>query len=146
MAKKKTVTKTTTEANAARPTKKKVTKKKTYAKPPKNTKVIYDKLTASVFDKDKPMTVTKAKELIGWQEVDKDDPHGHHLTLGQGKNKRYIRLNNNNQNRPFRLNTAKRYASEMIRKKWKQNGEPWIYDKYGECQSAQHRNIALILA
>lgn len=55
-------------------------------------------------------------------------------------------LDNNGSNRPRSGTLVKRYALEMLRQKWKLNGEAWIVSKTGQTLSAQHRAAAVILA
>jgi hypothetical protein len=89
-----------------------------------------------------PITLETAMELIGWKMAPDDNPDWFIKdTMG---NK--IVLENNATNRPFRMGLAKRYANEMLRGKWKLNGETIIFDRLGLCQSGQHRLVALILA
>ena len=88
-----------------------------------------------------PLTVEEAKALIGWQVADDKD----YIFRDLDGNK--IKLENNPDNRPFRMVLAKRYANEMIRGKWDGlNGETIIFDWFGFCQSGQHRLVAFILA
>lgn len=55
-------------------------------------------------------------------------------------------LDNNHSNRPRSGTLVKRYAIEMLRQKWKLNGEAWIVSKTGQTLSAQHRAAGVILA
>lgn len=108
-------------------------------------KIIYKEVEVRLHDKaNGKLTVEDAKLLLGWEEDegDKFSSTGYHLKLG----KRKIRFNNNPSNRPFRLNLAKRYAKEILRGKWKLNGESIVLDRYGHVQSGQHRLAALVLA
>lgn len=105
-------------------------------------KIIYDKVEVRLCDKSDPITVELAKEIMGYEELPEKSQVEHHLKLG----KRRIRFNNNNTNRPLRIGIAKKYANDMLRKKWKLNGETIVIDNRGGVQSAQHRLIGLILA
>lgn len=53
---------------------------------------------------------------------------------------------NNLSNRPFTLQLAQDYSLEILRRKYRFNGEPFIIDKYGVVQSGQHRGAGLKLA
>jgi len=88
----------------------------------------------------KPLTVEEAMELIGWEVVE-DGPF--HIKDLHGNK---IRLRNNSTNRPFRPGLAGRYRSEIIRGKWRLNGESIIFDWDRKCQSGQHRLVGFILA
>lgn len=64
------------------------------------------------------------------------------LTITQAKEL----LRANVANRPYRKPLAKRYAEDIIRKKWKLTLEPVIFDTTGKMSSGQHRLEGLILA
>lgn len=49
-------------------------------------------------------------------------------------------------NRPKSSPLAKRYANEMLRRKWEFNGEPIILTEHGVLASGQHRCEAIIIA
>jgi len=106
-------------------------------------KSISSRLKISTYEDGNVLTMEGAKELIGWQELpdDAEEP-GQFRDL----NKKKIKLTNNSTNRPLRLNLAKRYMSEMLRNKWKLNGETIVFDTDNKCQSGQHRLVGLILA
>lgn len=114
--------------------------------------VVYPELGVDLRNKDNPLTVEDAKRLLGWiTEEEATETTGKKVQFG----KEYIlrdldgnkvRLVNNITNRPFRLTLSKRYANEILRGKWKLNGETMIIDKYGMCQDCQHRLVALVIA
>jgi hypothetical protein len=95
-----------------------------------------------------PLLPDDARDLLGWvQEGDEgqpDDFEGDYLFRDVEGNK--VRLLNNLTNRPFRRTLAMRYANEMLRGKWRFNGETLIIDEYGDCQDCQHRLAGLIFA
>ena len=97
----------------------------------------------SLFQGKDALTVDKAKELLGWKTIAKGD---NETPVFRDLDGNRIALTNNTSNRPFRMGLAKRYASEMLRKKWRMNGEPIIIDCRGLIQSGQHRLVALVLA
>lgn len=88
-------------------------------------------------------TEDDAKKLLGWEE----EPDGADWQQYDIKfNKKKVRWNNNRKNRPYRPALAKRWASEMGRKKWMFNGEPITIDTENMIVSGQHRCMGLILA
>jgi hypothetical protein len=108
-------------------------------KPAKRERV-YKEVTATVRQGKNALTVEEAMELIGWTPVDEGE---FHLRDIHGVK---VFLKNNATNRPFRDGLAKRYASEILRNKWKLNGETMVFDWFGDAQSCQHRLVAFILA
>lgn len=106
-------------------------------------KILYKQVTAELHSKatKNPLTVDEAKELLGWEETDHKTDYDFRDMDG---NK--VKLRNNPSNRPFRMILAKRYANEHLRGKWKLNGESCVFDRYGQCQSAQHRLTGFIFA
>lgn len=94
-----------------------------------------------------PLTITEAKALIGWLPESEGPKKGFgkdYALKDMDGNK--VRLTNNTTNRPFRMTLAKRYANEILRGKWRLNGEPLIFDRHGKVQSGQHRLVGFILA
>lgn len=53
---------------------------------------------------------------------------------------------NNVRNRPFNEADAKKYAQEILKRRWRLNLETIIFSKTGICLSGQHRGVGLILA
>jgi hypothetical protein len=88
-----------------------------------------------------PMTDTRAKELLGWEEV--EDKEKATLTDRRGK---LVRLARNGRNRPYYQNLADGYSQEQLRRRWKLNGETMIFDQHGNVVSSVHRLTALVLA
>jgi hypothetical protein len=91
------------------------------------------------------LTVEGAKALIGWTE-EPDGGEWEKFDIRSPENGKKVRLTKNPTNRPFRMGLAKRYASEMLRRAWRLNGETIVVDVKGMVQSGQHRLIGLILA
>lgn len=126
-------------AKPARETKPKA-KKKAAAK--KETKpVLYSAIEARIFSGINPVTAETAKELLAWEVAAEKvtpiltDKHGNKIVT-----------HNNATNRPFDPALADMWKLEVLRKKWKLNGETIIVDKYGNVQSGQHRLVGLIFA
>lgn len=98
--------------------------------------------------KEGSLTVEKAKEILGW--IDSGSlPDGAKLE-GEAKfrdrNGNQVQLRNANQNRPFRLGLARRYANEILRNCWHLNGETVIVDSNDKIHDGQHRLVGFILA
>lgn len=93
-----------------------------------------------------PITVEDAKQFLGWvTEEESKVKFGDDYFLKDLEGNK-VRLNHNDTNRPFRRTLAMRWANEILRKKWKLNGETLIFDRLGMAQSAQHRLIGLVFA
>lgn len=93
-----------------------------------------------------PLTEEAAKEILGWQtEIDaKVDFADDYLFIDYEGNK--VRCLNNLANRPFYPHVAEAWKLEILRGKWKFNGETVIIDKHGNIHDGQHRLIGLVLA
>ncbi len=107
---------------------------------PKRRKVVYKDIVIS--DGDHKITVDVAKDILGWRIV-VDDDEIHILKDLEGNR---IALDNNVMNRPYRPTLCKRWMSEILRKKWRLNGETIIIDRTGQLQSGQHTLVALVMA
>jgi len=107
--------------------------------------VVYPQVELMVADTDDPLTVDKAKKLLGWkQETDIDKWTNDYLfKLDSGKK---VRCLNNPTNRPLQLGRVKVLVQEILQKRWRLNGEPIILGKTGTLLNGQHTLIALILA
>lgn len=101
-------------------------------------------VTAYVFGYDDPVTVEKAKTLLGWEE-EVNNNFGGDFLLTDLRGVR-IRCTNNVTNRPFYMSLSLMYAKEMLEGKWKLNGEPVTIDDNTQIISGQHRLIAVVLA
>lgn len=100
------------------------------------------KVTATVHDSFK---ADDAKKLLGWTVEEEGQDFGADFVLKDADGRK-VRFTNNPNNRPYRPTLAKRYANEMLRKKWRLNGEPVITDRLDRVQSGQHRLAGLVLA
>lgn len=120
-------------------------------------KVVHEKLTITVFqagdvkatiaNKD-AMTPEDAKRLLGWRS--EKDPNEKEAF---GDDYRFkdvdgakIRLGNCQNNRPFRKGLALYYANEILRQKWRLNGETMSIDLTDDVQEGQHRLVGIIFA
>lgn len=103
--------------------------------------ILYPAVEARIFTGDAPITVDVAKQLLAWETApDKATP----ILTDKLGNK--IVTHNNSTNRPFDPALADAWKLEILRKKWRLNGETIIVDKCGNVQSGQHRLIGLIFA
>lgn len=101
--------------------------------------IIYPKVSVTLRAGDKAMTMEDAKKILGWTEVEKD----HLFTDLLGKK---VACLNNQNNRPFSRANADTIQQQILRRRWKLNGESMIIGESGCCLSVQHRLIGLILA
>lgn len=159
---KKTAKKKATTKKAA--TKKKTTKKKgsrsgasvqkpedskpveESKRPPKKTDIVYPEITVSIFDDKSPLDLATAKELLGWQEESENVKFGKTYLFKMPISGAKVRCNHNVTNRIFYPNVAQDWMLEILRRKWKLNGESMIVDRLGYCQDCQHRLVGLAWA
>lgn len=92
-----------------------------------------------------PLTVAIAKELLGWRE-ESENIHFKSDYLLLDKYGKKIRCSYNQTNRPYYPQLTEDWMLEILRGKWKFNGEPIIVDKYGMIHDGQHTLIGLVLA
>ena len=110
--------------------------------PKKSGDVIYSEFSGSLKSGDDALTGDDAKKLLGWTVQPKED--GETLTF-DGASKP-VKCVNNTTNRPFVSSWADTLAQEILRGRWRANGETIIIGKRGAVLSGQHRLIALIRA
>jgi len=92
-----------------------------------------------------PLTGERAQELLGWTEEVGQITFGSDF-LFKDRNGKKIRCLNNLHNRPFDNKLAEAWMLEVLRRKWRMNGETMIIDCKGMTQDAQHRLIGLVWA
>lgn len=85
------------------------------------------------------LTVEQAKELLGWRETAGKD---YLLQIGGKK----IACDNNVKNRPIYAGSVETYTQDILKRRWKFNGEPIIVGKSGLVLNGQHQLISLIMA
>ncbi len=91
-----------------------------------------------------PLTADKAKEFLGWEEVDKGDKKDDYMFVDEyGKR---IRCNNNAGNRPFYEGWARCITQDILNGNYRLNLENAIIGNTGLVLSAQHRFVGLVLA
>ena len=91
-----------------------------------------------------PLTVEEVKEFLGWQVIPKEDKKRPFLFKDLFGDK--VVLKNRKANRPLRVSLAKKYALDIIRGKWRFNGESFVRDAKGQWQDGQHRMLGFVLA
>lgn len=123
----------------------KVKKAKGASSSAKKPTVVYPEFDVFLFKGNEPLSIDKAKELIGWEEEVNEGDFGTEYTLCDLYGKK-IRLNHNTTNRSFYASVARDWMLEILRRKWKLNGESIIIDRLGNVQDGQHRFVGLILA
>lgn len=95
----------------------------------------------------KPVTVTLAKKLLGWEEETEKNKFGSDYVRELFKlYPKKVRCNNNVTNRPLYKAILLTLRQEILRRKWNFNGESVIIGKTGLILNGQHTLIALILA
>lgn len=98
-------------------------------------------VTATVRGPGNPMTATEMKQIMGWDEA----KEGERALFTDYLGKKIV-LRNNGNNRPFHFNLAEKWAQEVLRGRWRLNGETWIVGAAGRTLSLQHRGAGLVLA
>lgn len=121
--------------------------------------VVYPKLGVKVFCvnpnllpeglEPEALTAEIAKQYLGWREESENIKFGDYYQLVytnlEGQNRK-VRCVNNTSNRPFDQRLAEDWMLEILRRKWRLNGETFIIDRHGLTQDCQHRFIGLVLA
>lgn len=104
--------------------------------------VVYPELQIGFRGGDQALTAEEAKTALGWRELRRG---GGEPMLVDYEDKK-IFCDHNQNNRPFYMALAEKYAQEILRKRWRINGETIVVGKYGSILSGQHRLVGLILA
>jgi hypothetical protein len=94
---------------------------------------------------DKAITVEYAKKLLGWTVEDDKEKFNANYLLKDFSGKK-VRCSNNVTNRPLYMAVVKVLIQEILRKRWRLNGESLIIGSTGLILNGQHTLIALILA
>jgi hypothetical protein len=114
--------------------------KKNEVAPQAPKEIQYPELEAYLCTGDEAITVEKAKELLGWQEVES----GPYLFVDREGKK--ILCTNNSKNRPFSMTNCESLVQEILMRRWRFNHEPIILGKYGQVLNGQHQLVGLCLA
>ena len=109
--------------------------------------VVYPKvdLRAYLRELKDPLTAEVAKEILGWEQETENIKYDRKFLL-QDLHGNKIRCSNNVSNRPYYPSVAEDWMLEILRDKWRFNGETIIVDRHGLLHDGQHRLIGLILA
>lgn len=97
-----------------------------------------------IYKDEDALTCQQARDFLGWQES--DDPVEGHVPELHGLFGKYIRMENNNRNRPIMPGWVKSLAQEHLNRQWRFNGESISIGQTGIVLSGQHRFISLLLA
>jgi hypothetical protein len=135
-----------TESTTAKPG-----KKPKFSKPGKNgspqtgREVIYEKRSVKVCEGEKSLTGDQAKKLLGWTlEMGQLKFNSEYLLKDTAGNK--VRCLNNINNRPLYSSVWQTLMQEVLRRRWRFNGEPIIIGKTGLILNGQHTLVALVMA
>lgn len=107
--------------------------------------VLYPEVTVGTSWGESALTVEQAKKILEWQEEGEEEDFGTEYLLVDKEGKK-IRCNANMRNRPLYMNVVETISQEILRRRWKFNGEPIIVGKTGIVLNGQHTLIGLILA
>ena len=107
--------------------------------------VIYDKVEAKICMGKTSLTMEQAKKLLGWQEESENIKFGNDYLFKDLKGNKII-CHNNLRNRPLYGKLIETYQQEILRRRWRFNGEPIIIGKTGLVLNGQHTLIALVFA
>lgn len=102
----------------------------------------HDKPAVKLFQGEKALTATQARDLLGWSEVDKSVKDFLLKDLKDVK----IECRNNVTNRPLYMSNVLALMQEILRGRWNLNLENRIIGKTGLVLNGQHTFIALVLA
>jgi hypothetical protein len=106
--------------------------------------IVYKKVDCVIHHGENPITVAKAKALLGWQEETKKGEFGSNFIVKCGEVK--VRCTNNETNRPLYMSVVETLKQEILKGRWRFNGEPIIIGQTGLMLNGQHTCIALVLA
>jgi len=119
------------------------TKRKTGAKAP--TPAVPQEPTARVCIGADAITADQAKTLLGWSAETEQVRFGTDYLLKDYHGVK-VRCLNNVHNRPLYTSVVQTLKQEILRKRWRFNGEPIIVGKNGSILNGQHTLVALVLA
>lgn len=124
------------------PAKKENGKKKDPAKP----KILYPEFKVKVCLGDKALRMEAAKEMLGWTENEEEAKAAGVNECSFEWDKKKIWLLHNLNNRPVYSSVWERLVQELLRKRWRFNGEPIIIGKHGSILNGQHSLISIVIA
>jgi hypothetical protein len=108
--------------------------------------IIYPSYSATIYAGDNPITESLCHTLLGWEEETDTNKFGTEF-LFTDLDGRKIRCTNDVRNRPLYMNTlVTTYMYEILRRKFRYNGETIIIGQTGIVCNGQHQLLALALA
>lgn len=109
--------------------------------------VIYNeiKLGLRLIASGKGFDAAVAKKYLGWMEETKEAQFKERFAF-KDRNGVKIRCQHNDSNRPIRWHQVETLIQEILRRRWKFNGEPLIVGVTGRILDGQHTLIAVVLA
>ena len=110
-----------------------------------NKEVEHSKVRAVIHDSSKPLCIEQAKKLLGWHIESDGQDFGDDYALKDEEGIK-VRLLNNQSNRPLYRANYMTLKQEILRGRWRLNGEPVIIGKFGSILNGQHTLIAIVLA
>lgn len=113
------------------------------SKPKVDPAIIYPEVTVSVCQGDEAITCETAMKLLGWRILPKDSKEEFLLKDNEGNS---IQCTNNLINRPVYGSSVATLAQELLRGRWKMNGENLIIGQKGSILNGQHSLLALVMA
>src|SRR5262245_23709034 len=109
--------------------------------------ILYPEVTVRMCLGENPLTVEQARQLLGWEEETAGVQFGpRHLVEVSRLVGRKIRCSNNINNRPIYKSDIESLQQEILRKRWRLNGETIIIGQSGLVLNGQHTLLGLILA
>lgn len=108
--------------------------------------VLYPSVTMSLCDAENPLTAEGAKALLGWTEESENLKIGENELLLKDERGVKIKCLNNINNRELNLAQVSILMQEILRNRWRFNGETVIVGQTGLILNGQHSLIALVLA
>lgn len=111
--------------------------------PAKSSDALYPEVTVQVCQGDDSITDETAKKILGWREIPDESDMDYLLKDAEGKK---IQCAHNLRNRQLYGSTVSTLAQEILRGRWRLNGENLIIGRKGTVLNGQHSLIAVIMA
>lgn len=108
--------------------------------------IVFAEVSVDVCIGENAITYDKAKELLGWEEESDDKKKSFGGKFIFKHNDKKVRLNNNENNRPFYSGSAASLKQEVLRGRWRLNGEPIIIGVTAILLNGQHSLVAFVMA
>jgi hypothetical protein len=124
---------------------KKASKKTEKKAATKGREVLYEKPSIRQCVEERAMTAATARKIMGWEEETEEVKFGPDYLLKDERGNK-VRCHNNISNRPLVRGNVEALVQEILRNRWRFNGEPIIIGKTGLVLNGQHTMVALVLA